>query len=143
MLRNILLLSLFAVSSAPLSAFYLLDDVMTREEQHRTGIDKLNAKQKMELEKWLNANFDMKSGEPEPASRQVDLSVNVNNGKRLRMSDGSLYEIAPGDVVYTALWITPFPLKITETDDPYYPYKITNTNTGRSVMAKEIEPPRQ
>lgn len=142
MLRNILLLSLFAVTASPLSAFYLLDDVMTREEQHRCGIDKLNAKQKMALENWLNANFDMKSGEEAVATRQVDLSVNVNNGKMLRMVDGSLYEIHPSDVVYTALWITPFPLKITETDDLDYPYKITNTNTGRTVRAREVEPPK-
>ena len=136
-----LLLAAVMLCSSQLSALILLDEVMTRDEQYKTGVSKLNAKQKMELEKWLNAKFVLKNQADMPESREVTLEVNINNGKQLRMSDGSLFEIAPQDVPMTALWITPFKLTVSDSGDSTYPYLLQNMDSGTTVKAKMIEPP--
>jgi hypothetical protein len=129
----------------PAMALILIDDVMTKEEKIRTGISKLNHQQILALEDWLNENFTLKtrSQDAKPAQEDLYLSENLNDGKRIRLSDGSLYEVAPSDVRYSALWLTPFPLKIVNSNDPAYPYKLVNTNTGFGVKARQIEGPRE
>jgi len=114
-----------------------LDKTMPKDIQDSTGISKLTAAQKLALEKWLNENFTWVKAPKEKPS----LSENLDGGQKLRLSDGSLYAIAPKDTIRTALWITPFPIDITESGDPEYPCKLTNTNTNSSVFAKQLEPP--
>lgn len=77
----------------------------------------------------------------EPSSSSDEslyLSLNIEEGKRLELSDGSTYEIAPEDRLYTIYWITPFPIMLGKSDDPDYPVKITNVTTGTSVNGKKI-----
>jgi hypothetical protein len=126
--------------SHPLFAAIILDDVMSQDEQKLTGVAKLNASEKQALEMWLNKNFILRETKQNPKQKEVYLSLNIDNGKRVLLSDNSLYEIAPSDVVTTSAWITPFPIKITQSDDPEYPYKLTNTYSGSSVKAKLIKP---
>lgn len=128
-----------------LSGNIMLDDVMSPEEQKKTGINHLTAAEKQELEKWLNENFTFKlpeaAAQPDLPKKELYLSENINNGKQLRLSDGSVYEIAPDDLVRTSFWITPFQIKIVPSQDPNYPYQIINTNTGTAVKAKQVSPP--
>jgi hypothetical protein len=120
----------------------LLDDVMSDEEQHRTGVFYLNHNQRAELETWLNDNFVLKTQQqPKQAPQELTLAENINNGHQLRLSDGSLYEIAPSDVTRAAGWITPFPIQVVPSGDPNYPFKIVNTNTGNSLKAKLLTAP--
>lgn len=66
------------------------------------------------------------------------LSLNVEQGAKLELSDGSTYEIDPEDRLYTEYWITPFPIMLSGSGNENYPVKITNMNTGRSVKGKQI-----
>ncbi len=116
-----------------------LDDIMTKEEQQKTGVDHLTDPQKQALETWINDKLALKTP---PPKKWVYLSENLNNGAQLRMSDGSLYAIAPQDQQRTSVWLTPFAAKFDESGDPNFPVKITNTITNVSVSAKQTEPPK-
>lgn len=123
----------------------MLDDVMTREEQKKTGITKLSLKEKIELENWLNRTFILKA-QDQPTDAQLFLSININNGQKLQLSDESIWEIAPDDVSTAAVWITPFAVKIIPGNNPEYPFLIVNINTGISVNARkliEVAPPAE
>ena len=76
-----------------------------------------------------------------PKQAEIFLSENINSGTRLRFTDGSLYEVAPQDKSRAQFWLTPFLVQIESSGDPNYPYRITNTGTGVSVLAKQVEPP--
>lgn len=139
-----LIVALSLVISAPSFATFLLNDVMSLEEQQKTGVANLTPDQRAELELWLNLNFIPKPVTPPPPSVKqapVTLSENLNNGKQLRLSDGSLYEVSPDDVGLTGFWITPFEVKILPSRDATYPVLLVNTNTGTAVKAKQISPP--
>ena len=132
-----ILLPLFLFASSLLSAKQiLLDDVMSREEQRKTGINKLSATQKIELEKWINETFVLKAQSEEKPQGSLYLSLNIDNGQKLQLSDNSVWEIAPGDVQKASAWITPFPIEISPSGDPSYPSLITNKTTGESVKAR-------
>jgi len=115
-----------------------LNDVMTPEEQQKTGISQLSDMQKKELESWINQKFTLKvSDKP----KQIYLSENLQSGTQLRLSDGSLYEVMPEDRQKASFWLTPFQVKIEQTADLNYPCKITNTISLVSVRAKQLQPP--
>lgn len=116
-----------------------LEDMMSDDEKIQTGVATLTANEKMALELWINKNFVPRGNAPAPAPKSEEnlyLSENIEGGKKLRLSDGSTYEISPDDVQLTNFWITPFPIKILPSQDPNYPILIINTNTGTAVKAK-------
>jgi hypothetical protein len=123
-----------------LQAQIVLDEVMSRDDQKKTGVANLSRMQKIALEAWLNQNFVLKSKEQatSPQESELSLSININNGQKLELSDNSFWEIAPNDVPTSAIWITPFPVKITSSGDPDYPCLIVNLNSGVSVKARPI-----
>src|SRR5579862_3339262 len=99
------------LSSLPLNAQIVLDEVMSRDDQKKTGVVKLTANEKIALEAWLNKNFVLKTEEKATKSG-LSLSINIDHGRKLQLSDNSLWEIAPDDVSKAAVWITPFPVQI-------------------------------
>jgi len=128
---------LLLVFSIPMYGRILLDETMSREEMQKSGVDNLNYSQKMALENWINENFEHKE-DRKKEKEQLYLSLNIDNGSRLELSDGRTYEIDPDDRIYTAFWITPFPVQVGPSRDPDYPVKITNLNTETSVNGKQI-----
>jgi hypothetical protein len=132
--------SIITVSTS-LPATIILDDVMTREDQYRTGVDKLKAPQKAALESWLNKNFIPKKSAPQ--DKKLFLSVNLESGKKLLLSDGTTYEIYPADVITTSVWLTPFPISVSSSGDITYPFMLTNVNTNVSVKARQVMPQNQ
>ncbi len=134
-----LALTTLAIIISQLQAQIILDEVMSRDEQKKTGVANLSSTQKVALEAWLNNNFVLKSKEEAEAPQtELSLSINIDNGQKLELSDNSLWEIAPGDVPTSAVWITPFPVKIAPSGDPNYPCLIINPNSGVSVKARRI-----
>ena len=123
------------LSFSALQAQIVLDEVMSREEQKKTGVTKLTANEKIALEGWLNKNFVLKTKEEAPKT-QLSLSINIDHGQKLQLSDNSLWEIAPDDVSKAAVWITPFPVQISSSGDLNYPCLITDVNSGTSVRAR-------
>lgn len=113
-------------------------DVMSKQEQQKTGISELNYCQKSALECWINENFEPKQSLLERKKEPIYLTLNIEDGAKLEFSDGATYEIYPEDRIYTSYWITPFQVEFGESDHPDYPIKITNMQTGTEVFAKEI-----
>lgn len=123
----------------------ILSEVMSREEQKKTGVYNLTANQKAALQDWLNENFILKSNlqtNAEEEKKPLYLSQNLDNGKILRLSDDSEYLVAPEDIINSSFWITPFPLRIEPSDDPEYPLRIVNINNGQYVKVRQTKPPR-
>jgi len=140
MVRSIFLFALsgIALTFSQLCADRIvIEDVMTREEQRETGFDTLSQHQKIQLEAWVNRTFVLKNTPAEKES-QLYLSINIENGQKLQLSDNSVWEISPDDVSQAAIWVTSFPVKIVPSNNPKYPSLIVNTNSGASVKARKL-----
>jgi hypothetical protein len=114
-----------------------LDDVMDKEEQKQTGVYGLTAKQKMALELWLNKNFIVKAvPTPERSAPLLTLSINIDNGRQLQLSDNSIWDVAPDDVARAAGWITPFQIRVIPSGQSDYPALLTNLDSNESIKAR-------
>ena len=125
-----------------LLATELLDFEMTPDDKKQTGVYKLSDKQKSRLQHWIDNHYakrDTPLAQPAPPAKRPVLSENLQNGKYIRLSDDSLWAIAPQDVPLTQSWITPVEILVVKTNDPTYPYKLTNSLTGSSVRAQKVE----
>jgi len=67
------------------------------------------------------------------------LQENLKNGRYIRLSDGTLWNIRPQDTSITQSWITPAEIIVSQSGDPNYPYKLTNSLTGSSVRAQKAQ----
>ncbi|NGX45520.1 MAG: hypothetical protein K940chlam2_00675 [Chlamydiae bacterium] len=114
-----------------------LNEMMSPDEQKRTGVDSLNSTQKKALESWLDHHFEPKE-ESSLHKKPLMISLNINNGSKLELTDGSLYEIDPGDHMYSSLWLTSFKVLLGESGNAEYPVRITNLQTGTSVNGRAI-----
>jgi hypothetical protein len=117
-----------------------LNEVMSMDEQQKTGVAALTDAQKKELESWINDKFVLKPTTVAAAST-IYLQQNIQSGAQLMFSDGSVYEIAPTDRSKATFWLTPIAITIEPSGDPNYPSKITNTLTKVSVLGKMIKAP--
>lgn len=120
-----------------LCANIILDEAMNQEDQRKTGVTKLNRKQKLALEAWLNDHFITKEEQISQEKEPLSLSINIDNGQKLQLSDDSIWEVYPQDVDISAVWITPFPLQIEKSTNPTYPFLLKNTRTQMSVRARK------
>lgn len=127
----LLFLSLFAVQ--------IIDFEMTPEEKKKTGVYKLNDKQKAALQSWVDNNYEKRelAANLKHPEKQPILSENLHNGTYIRLSDNSLWAIRPQDTPITQSWITAVEILVSDSGDPAYPYKLTNSLTGSSVLAKK------
>lgn len=55
----------------------------------------------------------------------------------LVLSDGSKWEVKPEDANTAQSWFIPHDMKVEASNDPEYPYRITNQVTGSSILAKK------
>jgi hypothetical protein len=88
-------------------------------------------------------NTRLVSSARKPAISQVKtekalpvVQESINNGQFIRLSDGTLWEIHPGDRKITQSWITPSEIKVVPSNEPTYPFLLTNSITGSSVLAR-------
>src|SRR5579863_3558467 len=119
-----------------------LNEVMSMDEQKKTGVATLSDAQKKQLESWINTKFVLKPT-PVAAASPIYLQQNIQSGAQLMFSDGSVYEVAPTDRSKTVFWLTPIAVSIEPSGDPSYPSKITNTLTNVSINGKMIKAPTQ
>lgn len=125
----------------------ILDDVMSKQEQKEMGISRLTYQQKLKLEAWLNEHCMMKPTPsegtceaPKEETQELTVSLNIQGGRRLQLSDGSLWEIAPNDIPNASFWVLPIPVKIAPSNDVKFPNLLINQQTGISVRARQIQP---
>ncbi len=117
-----------------------LNEVMSMDEQKKTGVATLSDAQKKQLENWINDKFVLK---PQmTATSSIYLEQNMQSGAQLMFNDGSIYEIAPTDRSKTVFWLTPIEVTFEPSGDQNYPSKITNTLTKVSVNGKMIRAPK-
>jgi hypothetical protein len=64
------------------------------------------------------------------------IEASLQNGRYIRLSDDSLWEINPSDRPITQSWITPVEIVAAPSNDANYPFRLTNTLTGSSVLAR-------
>ena len=114
-----------------------INDMMSIEDQNKTGVIKLNQKQKMELAKWLVEHRYYEDIASEQELHALTVSLNVYDGKIIQLSDNSVWEIAPDDLVISQTWLSSIPIKITDTSNPDYPYLLTNLRNNQSIKAKK------
>lgn len=131
---------LAVLASLSLLAAQLLDFDMTREEQKATGVYKLTDNQKQALQRWIDRHYTRRE---EPLVENANhapavLSENLQNGRYIRLSDRTTWEINPNDTALTQGWITPAEIIISQSGDSNYPYKLTNSLTGSSVKARKV-----
>ena len=61
-----------------------------------------------------------------------------DRGKLIQLEDNSLWEISPIDIINSSLWLSVSDVYVTESSNPYYPFKIINTDDGETVEAKFV-----
>ena len=113
-----------------------LSDYMPIEVQQQTGITSLTRAQQEQLTSWLAQNM---SAQKHQKTESVSLAENYHGGRVLQLTDQTIWEVAPQDVTYTALWITPFPIQIGTSSDPTYPNTLTNLTSGTTVRVRQID----
>ena len=127
---------------APSFSTIILDEVMSKDKQIETGVSKLSKTQKQVLEAWLNATFVLKT-ESVAKPQELFLSINIDSGHQIQLSDGSLWDIAPEDVERASVWITPFPVRIAPSHNSEYPQMLINGVSGESVKARPAKSVKQ
>lgn len=125
--------------TAPSFAYFLLDDVMGKSIQKRTGVVNLNHNQKLALEQWMNDTFLLKNPPKETRDQDLYITQNIDNGRKLRLNDNSLWEVSPSDIAIAELWLTASPLNIEPSEDPNYPCMLINIYTGVGIRCKNLE----
>ena len=77
---------------------------------------------------------------PKVRSKSETLTVNevILDGKFLKLSDGSYWEIEPDAAPLTGSWLLAPTVTIVKSADPTYPYHLTNTTSNTSVLAKKV-----
>lgn len=63
---------------------------------------------------------------------------NVSSGEKIIIfEDGSIWEVSPIDIIYSAIWLPISNIVVVEDSGPY-PYKLINTDDGETVNAKYL-----
>ena len=118
-----------------------LDYEMSLQDKKTTGVSKLNEPEKKSLHEWIDNNYEKR---PEPVAKADSvehplIQETLNNGRYIRLTDNSLWEIQPKDTPITQSWITPVEIFVTQSGHADYPYKLTNSLTGSSVLARRAK----
>lgn len=145
--------------SEAISASTNLDQQMSLLDKQLTGVVNLTLKQKQALAAWIDKNYvplaqaqqvpecpsnalETQQAPSSPAKpSDLTLSINAQNGQQLILSDSTRWQIHPQDVNIASLWLTPSQVSIKPSNDPTYPFVLTNLATNQSVRAKQITPP--
>lgn len=114
-----------------------LDEMMSIEDQKETGVVRLTDLQRKALAQWLIKHGYYDKNGNEDTLHGLTVSININSGKAIQLSDNSVYEIAPEDQTISAQWLGPIPIKVTNVSDPNYPFLLTNLHNHLSVKAKK------
>ncbi len=132
---------MFAIFLASaLVAAAAIDFDMNADEKKQTGLYKLNDKEKTALQSWIDNHYTKRSQPVQQAIQEKGtLQENLKSGSVIRLSDGSLWNIHPKDTPITQSWITPAEIVVSQSGDPTYPYKLTNSLTGSSVRAQKAQ----
>jgi hypothetical protein len=117
----------------------LLDEIMSKDDQRKSGVAYLTPNQRSALEVWINKNCNCSEKNIQPEQQPLFLSINIDNGRKIQLSDDTVWEVDPRDYPTSEAWLTPIPIKIIPSNDPNYPSLLVNKNTGVSVKVRKAE----
>jgi hypothetical protein len=119
-----------------LAAAIAFDTEMTQEEKDKTGVARLSLEERSALQEWIEEHHSKKILAQGKKSGPIIQEV-LKNGRYVRLSDNSLWEIDPADTPITQSWITAVEIKVSSRGSGDYPYTLNNTLTGSSVKARK------
>jgi hypothetical protein len=141
-MRSIFALYAVFCASSLLANPLVLDEVMSREDQKRTGVAYLSTNQRIVLEQWLNKNCNCPSRiAPAEEEKNLFVSINIDSGKKIQLNDNSIWDVDPRDYPLSEAWLASIPVKIVPSLDPDFPCLLVNRNTGVSIRVKKGEAP--
>lgn len=111
-----------------------INDIMSVEDQRKTGVLGLKQRQKMELAKWLVDHGYYE--EKKTNSSDDSLTLTMNDKKELQLSDGSIWEVAPEDVPISSAWAANVEVLLERTQNPLYPYNLINVKAKEKVKVR-------
>lgn len=74
-----------------------------------------------------------------PEGSVLTISINIQGGQMLQLSDDSIWLINPDDVSTSSSWLSPVPITISASNDSEFPCLLTNTQTNSAVKAKKTD----
>ena len=77
------------------------------------------------------------------SDRDLVIEENLHGGKILKLSNGTIWEVAPQDVKITEIWIFPFPLELKKSTNSAYPYYLINKNSKTKVLVRPLSGPEK
>ena len=130
----------FLLAMAQIVGAAAIDLEMTSQEKRSTGLYKLSEKEKTGLQSWIDTHYEKRSAPviAEGVGQTSMLQENLQNGHYIRLANGTLWNIHPSDTPVAQGWITPVDITVSQSGDPNYPYKLTNTLTGSALRAKKV-----
>ena len=66
------------------------------------------------------------------------VSEKIDEGRIIKLEDGSLWEISPLDRIETMLWLVTDDISVIGSANPFYPYYLLHKSTGEPIEAKLI-----
>lgn len=138
-------MSTYLIAAALLAAAFDAD--MSVQEQRQTGLSKLTPQEKAALDEWIGAHYTKKAVPTAPSPKKngkqkgPSLQDNLQAGRFVGLTDGSVWEIRPSDTPITAGWITQVEIKVQPSGDKTYPFTLTNSLTGSAVLARKAANP--
>ena len=77
------------------------------------------------------------SDRPDSTDRiQQKLNAVTDDGKLVKLGDGSVWEVAPPNESETRLWLRMAEVSVVEGDNPAYPYRLYNADDNAMVDAR-------
>jgi hypothetical protein len=141
-MKHLLTICLFFTALPLWANPLLLDEVMSREDQKRTGVAYLSTNQRIALEQWLNLNCNCSTRiNPVEKAENLFVSINIDNGRKIQLNDNSIWDVDPRDTATSEAWLASIPIKIVPSEDPDFPFLLVNRNTGVSIRVKKGEAP--
>lgn len=77
------------------------------------------------------------SGDASQSNIHSSVSENLHGGKILVLNDKSIWIIRDQDQVIASGWIGPSDIYITKSQNPEFPFVLTNASTKSKVLAKK------
>jgi hypothetical protein len=63
----------------------------------------------------------------------------INDGEKIILMDGSIWQINPVDIPTVCTWIPTAEIDVSASDDTVFDHTLTNKNIGVSVMAIRLK----
>jgi hypothetical protein len=164
MRKATILLLVLIVQSAPVLAqsqqVLDLDEIMSEQDQQAAGLSKLSEAERAALERWITdwslkiyemgaqGTADNSSSAPTGSTGNIYSGVGgghwiskvIDNGAYIRLEDGSLWEVASVDRVYTSIWLPVTEITVIKAENAVgdYSYLLINTDDGEKAYARLV-----